>query len=138
MLSNVEGWGISKCSRLLILVFLSNWICTTTRHANKILLAKNLPFNSDSETILQWYHCIVYGLNWTIERVFNLNMIWRSFCYSCLISLVQLLFHSLFTFSSYAKIQVDCKMNTKKNFLQKTFGDIFGQLHTQECKATKK
>ena len=43
------------------------------------------------------------------------------------------LFHSLFTFSSYGN-----KMRTKKTFLKKTFGDIFGELHTQECKAKKK
>ena len=34
--------------------------------------------------------------------------------------------------------QVDYKMNTKKNFFKKIFRDIFGQLLTQECKATKK
>ena len=39
--------------------------------------------------------------------------------------------------------QVDCKkkkkkMSTKKNLFKKTFGDIFGKLHTQESKATKK
>ena len=34
--------------------------------------------------------------------------------------------------------QVDCKMNTKNTFFKKTFRDIFGQLHTQECKAPKK
>ena len=34
--------------------------------------------------------------------------------------------------------QVDCKMNTKNTFFKKTFHDIFGQLHTQECKAPKK
>ena len=33
--------------------------------------------------------------------------------------------------------QVDSKISTKKTFF-KTFGDIFGQLQTQECKATKK
>ena len=32
--------------------------------------------------------------------------------------------------------QVDHKMSTKKEFLRKH--DIFGQLHTQECKAKKK
>ena len=36
--------------------------------------------------------------------------------------------------------QVDCKMSTKNvnNYNLKTFRDIFGQLHTQEYKATKK
>ena len=32
--------------------------------------------------------------------------------------------------------QVDCKMSTKKLFFKKTFRDTFGQLHTQERKAT--
>ena len=34
--------------------------------------------------------------------------------------------------------QTDCKMSTKKIFLMKTFRDICGQLHIQECKTTKK
>ena len=34
--------------------------------------------------------------------------------------------------------QVDCKISTKKPFLKKNFCNIFEQLHTQECKATKK
>ena len=29
-------------------------------------------------------------------------------------------------------------MSTKKNFFKQIFRDIFGQLHTQVCKATKK
>ena len=36
--------------------------------------------------------------------------------------------------------QIDKKMSTKKmnNYKKKTFRDIFGQLHSQEYKATKK
>ena len=34
--------------------------------------------------------------------------------------------------------QVDCKISTKKTFFKKIFRDIFGQLHTQERKTTKK
>ena len=33
---------------------------------------------------------------------------------------------------------MEIKWELKKTFLKKTFGDIFGQLHTQECKAKKK
>ena len=34
--------------------------------------------------------------------------------------------------------QADCKVSTKKTFLKKIFRNIFGQLYTQECKATEK
>ena len=34
--------------------------------------------------------------------------------------------------------QVDCKMSTKRDFFKEIFRGIFGQLHTKECKATKK
>ena len=33
--------------------------------------------------------------------------------------------------------QADCKMSTKNDYKENTFRDIFGQLHTQEYKATK-
>ena len=36
-----------------------------------------------------------------------------------------------------AKTKKKQKISTKKNFFKKTFGDIFGQLHTQESKAAK-
>ena len=61
-----------------------NWICIMTRHhANNMLLARNLLFDS---AIRQWSHPLMIP----------------SYC------------------------------------LWKTFGEIFGQLHTEECKATKK
>ena len=42
-------------------------------------------------------------------------------------------------FIVYLRFQVmEIKSELKKTFLKKTFGDIFGQLHTQECKAKKK
>ena len=46
---------------------------------------------------------------------------------------VRLLFHSLFTFSSYANKTVWLNI-----FFKKTFRDIFRQLYTKEYKATKK
>ena len=53
---------------------------------------------------------------------------------------VQLLFHSVFTFSSCANKTVGCKMSTKSlnNYKQNTFCDIFEQMHTQEYRATTK
>ena len=45
------------------------------------------------------------GLNWTTERVVNLNVTWLDFIFvlvSLFTSTVRLLFHSLFTFSSRA------------------------------------
>ena len=50
MLSDVGGWEVSQCSGCPIFIFFikENWICTMTRHhANNILLARNLPFDSD-------------------------------------------------------------------------------------------
>ena len=49
MLSDVGGWGVSKCSGRPIFIFFikENWICAMTRHhANNILLA-NLAFDFD-------------------------------------------------------------------------------------------
>ena len=45
-----KGWGVSKCSGSPIFMFFikENWICPMIRqHANNILLARNLPFDSD-------------------------------------------------------------------------------------------
>ena len=53
MLSNVRGWAVGKCSGRSIYIFFikENWICAMTRHHAeskiKILLTKNLPFDSD-------------------------------------------------------------------------------------------
>ena len=92
------------------------------------------PSFNDTTALLCW-------LNQTIERVVILNMKWLCFflflfgfvnarCGCC--SAVCLRFQVI------QIKQVDCKMNTKKTFFKKTFRDIFGQLHTQECKAPKK
>ena len=59
----------------------------------------------------------------------------------CLISLIHMDGDSIdcLCFQVMQIKQVDCKMSIKKKFfLKKPFGDIFGQLHTQECKSTKK
>ena len=86
-----------------------NWICTMTRHhANNILLARSLPFDSDvrqrSYTLMIPLHCLwVKSINRTrgqfeYEVTFFFSFAWfRSFTCTG-----QLLFHSLRTFSSYA------------------------------------
>ena len=50
VLPDVGGWGVSEFSGRSIFIFFikENWICAMTRHhANNILLARNLPFDSD-------------------------------------------------------------------------------------------
>ena len=51
-----RGWGVSDSSRCPIFIFFikENWICALIRHhVNNILLARNLPFDSD---VRQWRH----------------------------------------------------------------------------------
>ena len=52
--------------------------------------------------------------------------------------MVWLLFRSLLPFQVVKIEQVDCKMSTKNVNNLNTFYDIFGQLHPQEYKPTKK
>ena len=50
MLSDVAGWGVSKCSGHPIFIFFikENWIWAMTRHhADNILLTRNLHFDYD-------------------------------------------------------------------------------------------
>ena len=52
MLSDVGGWGFSKCSGRPIFVFIKeNWICEMTIHHAEpninILLTRDLPFDPD-------------------------------------------------------------------------------------------
>ena len=146
MLSHVGRWGDSKCSGSPTFIFFikENWICAMTRHhANNILLARNLPFDSD---VRQWSHPLMIALHCLWAKSNNRTR--GHFEYE-----VALFFLFLFGFVNarcgccstvclrfqVMQIkQVDCKMNTKKTFFKKTFRDIFGQLHTQECKALKK
>ena len=76
-----------------------------------------LTLTSDNKAILQWHHCIVCGLNRTIERV--VNWTWRALACFGLISFTHM--HGAVVFTK----QVDCKIRTKKSFLKKTFRDIF-------------
>ena len=108
-----------------------NCICTMTRyHAEpniNILLIRNLPFESDdrqwSYPLMILLHCLWAKSNNRTCGQFKCDVTWFCFCYD---------------FMQTKK--VDCKMSTKNvsNYKWKIFRDIFGQLHTQEFKATKK
>ena len=100
-------------------------------HANNILLVIKPSFNdiiaqlgasSNNKTLGQFEYDVVL------------------LCF-CLISLIYMDGDSIFClrFQVMQIKQVNCKMSIKKKFfLKKSFGDIFGQLHTQECKSAKK
>ena len=49
MLLDIESRGLASVMDVQSLFFIKeNWICTMTRHhANNIVLARNLPFDSD-------------------------------------------------------------------------------------------
>ena len=68
-------------------------------------------------------HCLWAKSNNRTRGQFKCDVTWFCFCFD------------------FVQIeQVDCKMNPKNvnNYKRKTFRNIFGQLHTQEYKATKK
>ena len=125
-----------------------NWICTMTRyHANNILSARNLPFASD---VRQRSHTLMIPLLCLWAKSNNRKR--GHFEYDAALFIFLFLFD--FVHSSHARWgccsivclrfqamqikQVDCKMSTKKSFIKRTFRDIFGHLHTEECKAMKK
>ena len=95
-----------------------------------------LNLTSDSEAIFWLYHCIVCGLNQTIERVVNLNMTLLIF-FVCLFLFDFVHLHarcgccSIVYWHFHVKQgkQVDCKLSTEK-----TFRDIFGQLETRKSR----
>ena len=96
MLSGVGRWGISECFGRPVSIFFikESWICAMTRHDAEpninILLTRNLPFDSDSDSGLK--------SNNRTRGQFKCDVTW--FCYfACA---MRLLFHSLFTFSSCA------------------------------------
>ena len=67
MLSDVRGWRVSEWSRRSIFIFLLK------KKFILILLARNLPFDSD---VRQWSHChcIVFGLNRKMSGQFECDM----------------------------------------------------------------
>ena len=83
MLSDVQGeggggelgcWGVGECSGILDAQFLffllkkiENWICAMTKQH------PNINRNFEKRCSF-WLHCIVCGINRTIERVVNLNV----------------------------------------------------------------
>ena len=90
MLSDVWGWGFRECFRRPILIFLLKKIGfvpwpsimlnqTLIYYWQEIFFTFTLTL--DSEAILYSYHCIVCGINRTIERVVNFNVTWLSFVF---------------------------------------------------------
>ena len=138
MITDVVGWRVSKCSgRPVFFIYLRK---LSLRHDQilcyywqEIFL---LNLTSDSEAIFWLYHCIVCGLNQTIERVVNLNMTLLIF-FVCLFLFDFVHLHtrcgccSIVYWHFHVKQgkQVDCKLSTEK-----TFRDIFGQLETRKSR----
>ena len=129
MLSHVGRWGDSKCSGSPTFIFFikENWICAMTRHhANNILLARNLPFDSD---VRQWSQPLMIPLHCLWAKSNNRTR--GQFVYD--VTLFYFIFLFLFNFvDSHARgrccsivclrfqvmqiKQVDCKISTKKIF----------------------
>ena len=117
----------------------------TRHHANNILLARNFHFDPD---VRQWNHPLMISLHylWTKSN----NSTRGQFQYDVTLFFLFLIdfvhsqarcgccFIACLRFQVMQIKQVDCKMSTKEYFFKKTFCDIFGQLHIQEFKATKK
>ena len=130
----------------LCFFFKENWICAMTRHhANTILLARNLTFDSD---VKQWCHplmipCVVFGLNRTIERVVNLNMMTLVFffVFFCFISFIHMhsavVFDSLFTFSGYGNKTGWLENDQKKTFFQQKIMIFLGKYTGKKWKPRK-
>ena len=115
--------GVSECSGRPIFIFLierigfGSWpeIMLIIYYWQEIFL---WTLTSDSETILWWYHCIHHS-----------NKRW-----DCC-SIVYLRFQDVEIKQVYCKIST-IKMSIFIN--RRSFPDIFGQVHTQGYKATKK
>ena len=105
MLSGVGRWGISECFGRPVSIFFikESWICAMTRHDAEpninILLTRNFPFDSDSDS----------GLKSNNRTRINLNVTWLDFvishvrCGCCSIVCLR--------FQVVQIKQVDCKMN---------------------------
>ena len=100
-----------ECTGRSVFIFLleKKWICAMRRHHTEpnsdILLTRNLPFDSD---VRQWSYPLMIPLqclwaksnNWTCgECGIDVTWFYFLFCICSLTCTVQLLFHSLFTFS---------------------------------------
>ena len=111
----LRGGGLAECSgRPIFICFIKeNWICAMIRYhdePNNLLLTRNRPFEPD---VRQWsyplmipLHCLWDKSNNTTYCQFVCDVIWFCFCFNFVrlfTSKVCLLFHSLFTFSNYAK-----------------------------------
>ena len=76
-------------------------------------------------------HCLWFEYDVTLVFLFLFDFVHSYARYACC-SIVCLRFQVM------QIKQVDCKMSTKRDFFKEIFPGILGQLHTQECKATKK
>ena len=113
-------------------------------HVNNIFLTWNFHFASDFRhwihPLMLLLHCLWATSNYRTRGQFECDMF--CFCFDFVHS------HSRWGCCSIVCLrfqdvqikQVDCKVNTKivNNYKWKSFCDIFGQLHIQEYKATKK
>ena len=122
MLSDVGGWGVSKCSGRRIVFIKENWIYAMARHHAEpdinILLTRNLPFDS---YVRQWSHPLMIPLHclWAksnnrtrgqfecdVNRFcFCFNFVRSHTCCGCC-SIVCLRFQVV------QIKQIDCKLNT--------------------------
>ena len=111
-------WGVCECCGrpIFFLIIKENWLCLMARLSQTLIYYWQeiflLTLKSDIEAILSWYHWIVCGLSRTIKRMVNLNAKYLGFVlfwFGSFRCMVWLLFHSLFTFSSYANKQVVAK-----------------------------
>ena len=148
MLSDLGGEGVSECYGRPIFTFFIKEICVLTRHhASNILLARNLPFDSDvrqwSHPLMILLHCLWTKSNNRTRRQFECEVTLFFFVFvfvwfrlfNCT---VRLLFHSLFTFWGYTN-KTGWLQNEylKKLFLKKNISWYFWSPAHKEYRATK-
>ena len=145
-----KGRGEGKVTSVLdvqsLFLIKENRICSMTRHhAKNILLARNFPFNSD---VRQWSHSLMIPFHYLWVKSNNRTRVQFEydvpFCCCCFFVWFRsftftwrLLFHSLFTFSSYAMKHIDCKMSSKKLFLRKHFAIFLDSCTHENVKSRK-
>ena len=111
MLSDVAGWGVSKCSGHSIFIFFikENWIWVMTRHhADNILLTRNLHFDSDvrqwSHPLMILLHCLWANSNYRTRGQFECDMTLFLFWFRSFTCTMRLLFHSLFKMCKWNRL----------------------------------
>ena len=102
-----QKWDVTGRRGVALYFFIKeNWICAMTGHHAKpninILVTRNLPFDSD---VRLWRHPLMILLHflWAKSSVWmSLDLVLFLFLNCSFTCMVRLLFHSLFTFSSWA------------------------------------